>query len=519
MKPKVMKAFMAGCLCLLVIASCKKEETEQTPSNGRKATTELAIVSYYVNGASGNDANAGTSTSTALKTIQAALNKTTEGAGATIYVVAGTYKERLWWPHSGASADEPITLTNYNDGVVILDGVNATNDTQAQMIAVSSRSHIRIDGIRIANNIRNFASGIYIIGSGTDVEVSNCKIYNIGWTTDSTAVPSSSNNANPLVVVGSGADSYNEIFVGDNEIYSCNTGYSEGLTMAGNVENFLIEGNIVHHIRNIGIDMTGHYSWTGAPDNVNFARNGNVKYNIVHHCVSPVATNGGIYVDGGKWINVEGNTCYENLAGITVGCENNNYTADGINIRDNFVYNNRDAGIIFGSNAPNSKVINSSITNNTFFKNYTKGGWGGEISLQNTDETTIKNNIVQSNSNIVVIALSGYTSTNLHMDYNRYYSVSGSAATVTFDWAMTATTYGSLAAFVSATGQDVHSTYGIPTFVNSTLATLNLHLASGSAAVNTGDPAFVTGYQEFDIDQQTRIRNGRVDIGADETSF
>ncbi len=65
------------------------------------------------------------------------------------------------------------------------------------MIAVSSRSYIRIDGIEIANNIRSFASGIYITGSGTDVQVVNCNIYNIGWTTDSTAVPSSSDNANP----------------------------------------------------------------------------------------------------------------------------------------------------------------------------------------------------------------------------------------------------------------------------------------------------------------------------------
>jgi hypothetical protein len=333
-------------------------------------------------------------------------------------------------------------------------------------------------------------------------------------------MPSPSDNANPLVVVGTSATSYSQIFIGDNEIYSCNTGYSEGLTLAGNVENFLIEGNIVHHVRNIGIDMTGHYSWTGAPENVNFARNGNVKYNTVHHCVSPVATNGGIYVDGGKWINVEGNICYENRAGITVGCENNNYTADGINIRDNFIYNNKDAGIIFGSNQPNSKVINSSVTNNTFFKNYTQGGWGGEISLQNTDAAVIKNNIVQSNSNIVVIALWGYTSTNLSMDYNRYYTTSGNASTITFDWGgINNTTYGSLAAFVSATGQDAHSTYGVPGLVNSNLSTLNLHLASGSACVNAGDPAFVAGYEEYDIDSQDRVRNGRVDIGADETSY
>ncbi len=67
-----MKTFMTGCLLLLIVASCKRKITEQSASKGRKASSELTITSYYVNGASGNDANAGTSAATALKTIQAA---------------------------------------------------------------------------------------------------------------------------------------------------------------------------------------------------------------------------------------------------------------------------------------------------------------------------------------------------------------------------------------------------------------------------------------------------------------
>jgi len=515
-----MRKSISACLCILLMASCQKVTDLQKSTATSEPRAALVTTKYYVNGTSGSDTNAGTSSSHPLKTIQAALNKTTNGAGATIYTAAGTYHERLTWPNSGASSSAPITLTNYNGGVVTVDGVSATNSTQNAMINISSKSHLIIDHINIANNIRSYASGIYMSGSGTDVQFTYCKIYNIGWTTDSTSVPSSSDNANPLVVVGTTVTSYSQIYIGNNEIYSCNTGYSEGLTLAGNVNNFLIESNTVHHIRNIGIDMTGHYSWTGAPDSVNMARNGNVKYNTVYNCVSPVATNGGIYVDGGKWINIEGNVCHDNYAGITVGCENNNYTAESINVRDNFVYNNKDAGIIIGSNAPNSKVIWSKVTNNSFFKNYTNGGWGGEISLQNTDNLDIENNIIQSGSNIVIIALLGYTSTNLTMDYNRYYTTSGSSGTITFDWGgINGSTYGSLATFVSGTGLDTHSTYGLPSFVNSTLATLNLHLTSSSACINAGNPAFVEGYEEYDIDQDDRIQNNRVDIGADETPY
>lgn len=509
------KTLLLGCSSLLLFFACKKEVEDKLTNKGTTAVTVAAITNYYVNGTTGNDANAGTSDTAPLKTIQAALWKTTDGAGATIYVAAGTYKEKLWWPTSGADSTNPITLTNYNGGTVILDGVNAANGTQDAMIAASSRSHIRINSISVANNIMTHAKGIYVIGSGTDVMITNCKIYNIGWTTDSTAVPASTDNANPLIVQGSELASYNKVYVGYNQVYACNTGYSEGVTMAGNVENFLIEGNVVHHIRNIGIDMTGHYSWANPNPSVNTARNGNVKYNTVYNCISPVALNGAIYVDGGQYINIEGNVCYNNWAGISVGCENNGFTATGVNIRDNFIYNNRNAGVLVGSNQPNSKVTYSSITNNSLYKNYTDGGWGGEISLQNTDYLSIKNNIVYSASNIMMIALYGYNSTNLSSDYNLYYGASGSAATTTFDWYPTGMTYGSLSAFVAATGLDAHSTYGNPNYLSAT----NLHLSSTSPAINAGDPAFVIGYQEFDIDKQNRKQNGRVDKGADETAF
>ncbi|SHN16448.1 right-handed parallel beta-helix repeat-containing protein [Chitinophaga sp. CF418] len=504
-----------ACLLMATLISCSKKDSELIQKDVESASA-LAITNYYVNGTSGNDANAGTSESTALKTIQKALDKTTEGAGATIYVAGGTYKERLSWPHSGASATEPITLTNYSGATVIIDGVGATNDDRTALIHVVSKSHIRINNIRIANNIRPGAFGIHVEGTGTDVQITSCRIYNVGWTTDSTAVPNSGNNANPLILVGSTPTAYTEIYFGSNQVYACNTGYSEGMTIGGNVSNFLIENNIVHHIKNIGIDMTGHYSWTGAPDSVNFARNGNVKGNLVYNCISPVATSGGIYVDGGRWINIEGNTSFNNGAGITVGCENANNTAEGINIRSNFIYNNIDAGLLIGSNASGSKVTYSTISNNTLFKNYTKGGWGGEISLQNTDHVTFSNNIIQSASDIVVIKLLGYTTTNLAMDYDRYYTNSGSAST--FDWG-TDGFYTTLAGFQAGTGLDAHSTYGNLSFVNNTAAALNLHLASGSACINAGDPAFVPASGELDIDKQSRKQNSRVDIGADETAL
>ena len=512
------------CMVLAcTFASCGKDGQLNeigTEDSLIKKANSLDLTNIYVNGATGNDANAGTSATAPLKSIQAALYKTSDGVGASIYIAEGTYKERIYWPTSGASAVAPITLTNYNNGVVILDGISATNDAQNEMIAIPNRSHIRINNIHIMNNIRSFAKGIYVVGSGTDIQVTNCKISNIGWTSNAAAIPSSSDNASPFIVVGSTSSSYSNIYIGNNEIYNCITGYSEGLTLTGNVENFLIESNTIHDITNIGMNMSGNYSWTGAPASLNYARNGNVKKNIVYNCVSPVATSGGIYVDGGKWINIEGNKIYNNYAGISVGCENNNNTVEGINIRSNFIYDNIEAGLLIGSNQPNSKVIHTVVSNNTFFKNYSKGGWGGEISMQNLDHVSFINNIIYARSPIVVIASLGYIASNLTFDYNKYYSASASAANMTFDWGgINGSTYIGLSNFQAATGLDINSTYGDPGFVYTVLPNPDLHLTNISSCINSGQPSYVLQPGELDIDQASRLVNARIDIGADETLY
>jgi hypothetical protein len=93
-------------------------------------------------------------------------------------------------------------------------------------------------------------------------------------------VPASGNNANPFIIVGASSVSYNNLYIGSNEIFNCITGYSESLTITGNVEKFRIEKNRIHDNTNIGIVVAGHYSWTGAPVVVNQARNGLVRVTL-----------------------------------------------------------------------------------------------------------------------------------------------------------------------------------------------------------------------------------------------
>jgi len=519
-----MNNFMNQGTCSLVMAvlflsftftACNKTSQvlpEQVNENlvNSKGSAKVSAVNYYVS-PTGNDLSAGTLTAP-YRSIQKGLN--VAFGGSTVYVRAGTYNERLSWTNSG-SVGSPIVLSNYNGEVVNLDGASAS--AQDAMILVNSKSYLTIFGLSIRNNYRAQAKGIHILGSGTSISIGSCKIYNIGWTTSKTTIPSGTDQANPLVIVGSTSDSYNNIYIGSTEIYDCVTGYSECLTLNGNVDNFTIEANNIHDNTNIGIDVAGHYAWTGAPAAVNQTRNGVIKNNTVTNCVSLIATSAGIYSDGATNVIIERNKLSGNGCGISLGCENASKTSSNITVRNNFIFNNRKPGIFIGANASGSKVINSSVNNNTFYKNYADGGYGAEIQYQNSDQITLKNNIIHSRSNVVVVAGSGYTATNLTMNYNMYYTLSGSSGTITFD-GINGAGYYSLANFIAGTGKDANSNYFDPLFVNGSLPSPDLHLTSTSPAINSGDPGFATAAGEVDIDAGTRLLNGRVEKGADEVS-
>jgi len=472
--------------------------------------------SYYVDGSSGNDNNSGTSLGQAWQTIQKAFDNST--AGSTVYIRGGTYNENVYANVSGTPGN-PITFRNYQNEIVLLDG---TGTPQTEMLYIEDQSHLIIQNITVQNKVANYSSGITLSatasGGVSNITLKNLKITGINWTSNPNATPTSNNNSNPLVVYGSGTNQANaitNILIDSCEIYNNITGFSEALAFDGNVDGFTVSNNLVHDNKNIGIDFAGNYVASSNPL-VDQARNGKCFQNICYNNVSNYATSAGIYVDGGKDIVIERNTCYGNGWGIEIGCEENGSTSNII-VRDNVIYNNKEAGLSIGgyNSATTGQVLNSSVLNNTFLKDDYSNSGIGEVYITKMSNCKIENNIFYTNAQNILISRDNISPfSNNSINYNCWYTPNNNSSSITINWG--ASSYSSFANYVSQTGMDVNSIYADPNLTNSTVANPDFHLLNTSMCINAGDPSFVTGNNETDYFGGTRIENIIVDIGAHE---
>lgn len=466
---------------------------------------------YYVS-TTGNDANSGTLPAP-FATIQHAINQAV--AGSTVYILQGTYYEHLWIGSNSGNAGNPITIRNYNNDVVIVDGGGTSAGVGDAICALTNVDYIVIDGLRFQNIINHYVKGLVIFENCNHITINNCKFTDVHFSNNPMDIPNApEHNVNPLIVYSTSATHpVTNVIFSNNEVSNCRTGFSESMTINGNTDGFTIENNYIHDVTNIGIDAAGHFG--ACPDPVfDQSRNGVIRNNILHDCVTPAGVDvaGSIYVDGGKNIIVENNIVYNGEIGISIGCENVGKTADNITVRNNICYNNQRTGIeIGGWNYPgvSGKVINSALYGNTCYKNDTGDQWAGELLITYNDNLTVKNNILYSdNANNVIYNYRTVNGVGIFFNYNLFYAPSGSN-NATFD-GLNAYTFSD---YQSMTGWGANSQFIDPQFVDASMA--DFHLQSSSPAINKGDPTYVAAAGEVDMDTEPRT-NGVVDCGADE---
>lgn len=442
-------------------------------------------------------------------------------SGDKVIVHVGTYAQSLVIANKNG-----ITLTSAGDGEV-----NITGDGSAvHTIYVENCSTLTISNLTIRNSRKQaWSTGITVLGGGSGLTISGNKITEISYVNkswDPTDNPGGSGvGANGIAIVGDNAStSRSNVSILNNEVSYCITGWSEAIALKGNVTNFNVEGNNVHHITNIGIDALGLASYPAISTN-NQPNNGTIKGNTAYNCICNYTDNGAIYADGAVNVLISNNKVYNNKYGITIGCENQinkpNANSTGIHVRNNLIYNNSLAAIQYGSNGVNNgstegQVTNGSITGNTLIKNASSSQWASEIVLQNANTIDVCNNVLYGRYTQMFTVANGVFSINARA--NCYYNTAGSF-TASQQTGPSTWTGINLAAFKTLTndnGTD-QSNFTDPLIVSASETTPDPHLTASSTCINTGKIGFSPFAGEVDYDGQARLNGTRVDIGVDET--
>lgn len=467
------------------------------------SSVALGQQNYFVS-TSGSDMANG-AMATPWKTIQYGIYQLQPGD--TLNVLAGVYPEKLFLGTSGA-ANAMITIRAYQGQSVTLDASGFSDDIS--FFYASNRSHIRVEGLHFRNCFSSDGAGFNVEGVGTNWHLKDCTFSNIGISADTNATVTFHTNIPIVLFRGSGAsDSLTNIRIEGLEIYDCRPGYSECISIVGNVSGFLVQDNHIHHNKNIAILAAGNYKDSPTPS-LDHARHGIIRRNHVHHNGAPYSAAAGLYVDGGYHVIVENNVSHHNDFGGEIGCEEAG-DARYVIFRNNVFYANRVAGMQLGGYdvGTGGLVSHSKVLNNTFYQNDVLADGNGELLFSQFENGVCRNNIFYLSAHNYLLSNSR-AQPNLDYDYNLVYTSSGSTSVESY---LNGADHTGLPDIYTALGAGSHNTFGDPTFANA--ANADFHINAASPAHDAGDPQYSSSANEMDIDGQIRV-DGAVDCGADE---
>ena len=476
--------------------------------------------SYYVS-TTGNDSNPG-NRAAPWRTIQHAAD--TARAGSTVNVEAGIYDELVSINVSGNASDGFITFKSDADATAILDAGHLTPSGRQGVLTIHNQSYVRIEGFEIRNfrtaEHRLAPLGISVMGSGSHIELLNNNVHHIEQTFEGRDAPGRGGNGFGIAVYGTDAKApITDLIIDGNEVHHLKTGSSESLVVNGNVTNFRITHNVVHDNNNIGIDVIG-FERTAPDPAVDQARDGVVSNNLVYNITSrgnPAYRNeensDGIYVDGGTRILIEQNVMHDVDFGIELASEHKDRATSYVIARNNLVYHAHTAGVSIGGYAPErGHTDHCTVVNNTLYDNDTSATGSGEFQMQwNMADNLFANNIVYAGARCLISVNKSQVDKNrppVAIDHNLYYCASGEKASTWKDASATTTGFDE---YVQATGNDTHSRFLDPHFVD--VAAHNFHLQSDSPAIAAGTMDKLP-LGKRDLDGLSRVESGKVDLGC-----
>jgi hypothetical protein len=479
--------------------------------------------SFYVSTA-GNDSNPGTQAAP-WRTVQHAAD--VARAGSTINVRGGVYEELINIKASGNASDGFITIQSYPGETATLDATHFTPSGRQGVLTIHNQSYVRIEGLEIRNfhtaEHRLAPLGIDIMGAGSHIELLKNNVHHIEQTFQGRDKPGSGGNGFGIAVYGTDAKSpITDLIIDGNEVHHLQTGSSESLVVNGNVTNFRITHNVVHDNNNIGIDVIG-FERTAPDPAVDQARDGVVSGNLVYNITSrsnPAYGNDensdGIYVDGGTRILIEQNVMHDVDFGIELASEHRDRATSYITARNNLIYHGHTAGVSIGGYAPErGHTEHCTVVNNTLYDNDTSATGSGEFQMQwNMADNIFANNIVYAGPRCLIAANKSQVDKNhppVAIDHNLYFCASGAKAST---WGETSGAVTGFGNYVQSTGNDGHSQFLDPHFVD--VAAKDFHLQPDSPAIVAGTTDGVL-VGERDLEGSPRVKSGKIDIGCYQT--
>ena len=152
------------------------------------------------------------------------------------------------------------------------------------------------------------------------------------------------------------------------------------------------------------------------------------------------------------------------------------------------------------------------MVNNTLYENDRSATGSGEFQMQwNMADNVFENNIVYAGPRCLMMLNKSQLDKNRPpaiIDHNLYYCAAGAQAST---WAGASNTVTGFDKYVEATGNDRHSHFSDPHFVDP--AKNDFHLQSDSPALAAGTADKVS-MGELDLEGSARVKSGKIDIGC-----